>query len=113
MVLSVLFKLLYDQSEHKTEPSESPWNAQQLHYSACPEPCPEISEPDLGKTKEKGRMKTVTLGKLSHMMGRLVLNFGYTLELSGSFKKIQMPRLHPRPTKSGFGGDGTQTSELF
>lgn len=85
MVLSVLFKLLYGQSEHKMEPSESPWNAPQLPYSAGQEPCPEISEPNLGKTKEKGRIRTVTLGKLSHVMRRLVLNFGYILELPGSF----------------------------
>lgn len=43
---------------------------------------------------------------LSHMIGTLALNLGYTLESPGSFKKTQMPRLHLRPIKSGFGGDG-------
>lgn len=45
-------------------------------------------------------------------MGTLAVNLGCTLEPPGTFKKIQMPRLRPRPIKSGFGRDGTQTSGL-
>jgi hypothetical protein len=44
---------------------------------------------------------------------RWLSNFGCTLESPGSFKKVQVPRLHPRPIKSRFWGDRIQISGPF
>lgn len=92
--------------------SEFPWTIQQVPYSANSDPCPET----LAKLRENKRERSNRehyLREVCRHMGTLAINLGCVLEPPGTFKNSQMPRLHPRPIKSGFGRDGTRTSELF
>lgn len=91
---SVFLKLLYGQPEHKTKSSESPWTTQQVPYSANPQGTQIHNlryQPNLVKTKEKGGIGRVTLGKCvvtwEHWLSTLVAHQNHL----GPLKKSRCP----------------------